>query len=103
MPNASVDKMMIFLRPTRSASGPNNQRADHQAEQARAEYRTERALGQAPFPGERGRDIADRLGIEAVKKQHRRAGQQQFDLKPADGLRIDVTGDIDRRCAAAGA
>ena len=23
MPNASVDKMMIFLRPTRSASGPN--------------------------------------------------------------------------------
>ena len=77
MPNASVEKMMIFLRPTRSASGPNKQRADHQPEQSRTEHRAERALAQAPFPGERGRDIADRLGIEAVEKQHRRAGQQQ--------------------------
>jgi len=59
---------MIFLRPIRSASGPNHR--------------------------------ADGLGIEAVEKQHRRAGQQQPDLKSAHRLLIDELRDIDDRRAA---
>jgi hypothetical protein len=86
--------MMIFFRRER----PEHQRAYHQPKQPRAEYRAERALAQAPFPGERRRDIADGGGVEAIEKQHRRAGQQQPDLKPADRLCVDKRGDIDRRC-----
>ena len=73
------------------------QRADHQSRTGRPEHRTQRALGQAPFLGQRRRDIADRLGVETVEKQHRRTGQEQFELKSADRLLIDEVGDIDRR------
>ncbi len=76
---------------------PEQQGADHQPEQACAEHRAERGLGQTPFLGERGRDIADRLGVEAVEKQHRRASQQQPDLESADRLPVDELDDIDRR------
>ena len=89
-----------LLAPDAVGQRPEHQRADHQPEQAGAEHRTERALGQAPFLGQRRRDIADRLGVEAVEEQHRRAGQQQPDLKSADRLLVDELGDIDWRCAA---
>ena len=95
MPNASVEKMMIFLRPIRSASGPNTSAPIISPNRPALNTGPERALGQAPFLGERRRHIADRLGIEAVEKQHRRAGQQQLDLKAADRLLVDVSGDID--------
>ena len=72
------------------------QRPDHQAEQAGREHRTQRALGQAPFLRQSRRDIADGLGVEAVEKQHRRAGQQQFELKTADRLPVDEVGDVNR-------
>ncbi len=78
---------------------PQQQRTDHQSEQAGGEYRTERAPGQAPVPGDRGGDEADGLGVEAVEKQHRRAGREQPDLKSADRLEIDEFGNVDGRCS----
>jgi hypothetical protein len=75
-----------LLAPDAVRQRPEQKRADHQPEQAGREHRPERALGQSPFLGQSRRDIADRLGIEAVEEQHRRAGQEQLELKPADGL-----------------
>ena len=95
MPKASVEKMMIFLRPMRSASGPNTSAPIISPNRPALNTGPSARLGQAPFLGERRRDIADRLGVEAVEKQHRRAGQQQLDLKSADRLLIDEVGDID--------
>src|SRR6266851_689206 len=89
-----------LLAPDPVGKRPEHERADHQSEQAGAEHRTERGLAHAPFPGERRRDKADGLGVEAIEEQHGRAGQQQSDLKSADRLRIDELGDIDRRWAA---
>ena len=66
---------------------PEQQRADHQSEQAGGEHRAERALGEAPVLRESRRDIADRLGIEAIEEQYRRASREQFELKRADRLR----------------
>ena len=86
-----------LLAPDAVRQRSEHQRADHQPEQPRGEHRAERAPGQAPFLGQRRRDKADRLGVEAVEKQHRRAGQQQPDLKSADRLLIDELGDIDGR------
>ena len=99
MPKASVEKITIFLRPTRSASGPNTSAPIISPNRPAREHRTQRALGQAPFLGERRRDIADRLGVEAVEKQHRRAGQEQLELKRADRLLVDEFGDVDRAAA----
>ncbi len=87
------------LAPDAVRQRSERQRADHQPEQARAEHRPERGLGQPPLLGKRGRHKADGGGIEAVKKQDRRAGQQQLDLKSPDRLLIDIAGDIER-CAA---
>ena len=86
-----------LLAPDAVRQRTEHQRADHQAEQAGAEHGSKRALGQAPFLGQRRRDIADGLGIKTVEKQHRSAGQQQPDLKSADRLLVDEPGDIDRR------
>src|SRR6202047_5385219 len=51
-----------------------DQRADHEPEQAGAEHRAKSAFAKAPFPGEHRGDIADGRGVETIKKQHRRAG-----------------------------
>ena len=86
-----------LLAPDAIGERAEHQRADHQSEQAGAENRAERALGQAPFLGEHWRDITDGLGIEAVEEQHRGADQEQADLESADRLMIDKIGDIDAR------
>ena len=99
MPNASVEKMMIFLRPIRSASGPNTSAPIIRPNRPALNTGPSARFGQAPFLGQRRRHIADGLGVEAVEKQHRRAGQQQLDLKSADRLLVDISGDIDA-CAA---
>src|SRR5438874_147849 len=74
---------------------------DHQPKQAGGEHRTKRAPRHAPFLGDGGRDITDRLGVEAVEEQHGRAGQQQFDLKTADRLLVDEISDFNCRRTAA--
>jgi len=35
------------------------------------------------------------LGVEAVEEQHRRAGQEQPELKSADRLLVDEVSDVD--------
>ena len=64
-----------LLAPDPIRQRPEQQRPDHQPEQAGAEYRAELGLAQAPFPGQRRRDIANGLGVEAVEEQHCRTGQ----------------------------
>ena len=96
MPNTSVLARMMRRRPILSAIGPEDQRADHEAEKPRAEHRTEAAARQLPFLRDCGRDIADRLRVEAVDEQHRGADEQDLDLKGADRLTIDIGGNVDR-------
>ena len=54
------------------------------------------AARQLPFLRDGRRDIADRLGVEAVDEQHRRANQQHPDLEGADRLAVDKVGNVDR-------
>src|SRR5947207_2527632 len=84
-----------------SGATPPTTNTDRQPEQACGEHGTQRTLGETPFLGECGRDIADGLGVKAVQKQHRRAGQQQFELKSADRLLVDEFSNLHLRCAAA--
>jgi hypothetical protein len=78
------------------------ERADHQSKQAGAEHRPKHGPAEAQILGERRRDITDGLGIETVQEQHRRAGQQQPDLKSTDRLGIDECREVDRRATALG-
>ena len=87
-----------LLAPDAVSQRSQYQRADHQAEQAGTEHRTERALAQSPFLGQRGGHIADRRGVKAVEEQNRGTGQQQPDLEAADRLLVDEACDIDGRC-----
>src|SRR6267142_2570976 len=84
------------LAPDAVGERPEHQRADHQPEQAGAEHRAQRGLREAPFLGERGCDIAYRLGVETVQEQHRRAGQKHPDLESADRLTVDEIDHVDR-------
>ena len=87
MPKAAVREDDDRLASDAVGERAEHQRADHQAEQAGAEHRTERGpCGQSPFLEKRGRHKADRLGVEAVEEQHRRADQEQLDLESADRL-----------------
>jgi hypothetical protein len=65
-----------FLPPDAVRDRAEDQRADHQSEQAGAEHRSERAARKAPVAGKIRRDIADGLRIEAVEKEHGGAGKQ---------------------------
>ena len=71
-----------------------------QAEQTLAEIKARgRSAIAVPCDVRNSKSIA--AAVEAVQKQHRRAGQQQFDLKSTDRLLVDEFSNIDLRCAAA--
>jgi len=66
---------MIFLRPIRSASGPNTSAPIISPNKPALNTGPSAPLGQTPFLGERRRDIADCLGVETIDEQHRRASK----------------------------
>jgi hypothetical protein len=74
-----------------------DQCADHETEQPRAEHRPHRRARQLPLLGRGRRNVADRLGIEAINEQDRCTDQQQVKLKPTDRMTVDVAGGVNDR------
>ena len=75
-PNSTIEAISIVLRPWRSASGTDGERAEHQAEEAGGEQRAELSDVEPPLRPNRRRDEADDRRVEAVDGDDEEAEQQ---------------------------
>jgi len=70
--------------------------ADHQAGQGGGEDRPKQFPWQAPFLGDKGRHVADGLGVETIQEHDECAQDNDYPLNRADASGIDERRHVKR-------
>ena len=83
------------LTPIAVGERTDDDRAERDAEDTGGKDGSERAAGEPPVFGERGRDISDRLVVDAVEEESEPSHEGDQRLVGADVLGIDGFSDVD--------
>src|SRR5690349_13292788 len=86
----------------RVQAAPRREGTKGQAEERRAEHGSQRGPLDAPFGDERGRDVADRGGVEAVQQHDAEAQGEDGPLVGGERVRVQKRLDIKRAAVSYG-
>ena len=93
--NTTIDDDEHRLAAVAIGERPDRKRADHQAEQAGGEQRSQLGDREAPLRADRRRDEADDRRVEAVDGDDQETQEQQPLLHGRQRLRVDELLDVD--------
>ena len=94
-PKISADTTRTGFRPTRSATGPLSQRADHHPDEASGDHRAEDASRDVQSRRQGRGHISHGLGIEPVDGDDEPAHHRRQQLVAADRTVVDEFADVE--------